>query len=134
MMSFSELMGSVKTQFSRPSADEYFMSYYAWDHSTAEVLIDRIALGYDMLSMDNVPGETVEYFGTELTVNNSDFVLVPAVAVYGNYRLYETSQEEETAFDYRKDTGEDALFTILNAANGSMIAPKNSMQILPVSG
>ena len=134
MMSFSELIGSVKTQFSRPSADEYFMSYYAWDHSTAEVLIDRIVLGYDMLSMDNVPGETVEYFGTELTVNNSDFVLVPAVAVYGNYRLYETSPEEENAFDYRKDTGGDALFTILNAANGSMIAPKNSMQILPVGG
>ena len=134
MMSFSELMGSVKTQFSRPSADEYFMSYYAWDHSTAEVLIDKIVLGYDMLALNNIPGETVEYCGTELTVNNSDFVLVPAVAIYGNYRLYETSPEEENAFDYREDTGEDALFTILNASNGSMIAPKNSMQILPVVG
>ncbi len=134
MMSFSELMGSVKTQFSLPSADEYFMSYYAWDHSTAEVLIDKIVLGYDMLALNNVPGETVEYCGTELTVNNSDFVLVPAVAIYGNYRLYETSPEEENAFDYREDTGEDALFTILNASNGSMIAPKNSMQILPVVG
>ena len=130
MMSFSELMGSVKTQFSRPSADKYFMSYYAWDHSTAEVLIDKIVLGYDMLALNNIPSETVEYCGTELTVNNSDFVLVPAVAIYGNYRLYETSPEEENAFDYREDTGEDALFTILNASNGSMIAPVNGNMIL----
>ena len=129
VMSFSELMGSIKTQFSRYSAHQYTDQYCFGEEAPVEVMIDRIELGYDMLPVSQCPTEVLEYFGSPLWVNNSDFYLVPAVAVSGNFRTVPAS-EEAYAFDYRQKCGEDALFTILNAANGSTIAPENSGLVL----
>lgn len=130
MMSFAEMMGSIKTQFSGYSAIQYTEKFRFGENYHVDALIDRLTLGYNMLPVSQCPTEILEYFGSPLWVNNGDFYLVPAVAVYGNFRASSTSPEE-APFDYRQDWEHgDALFTILNAANGSMIAPVNSDMIL----
>lgn len=130
MMSFAELMGSIKTQFSGYTAAQYTEKFRFGENYHVDALIDRLSLGYDMLPVSQCPTEILEYFGSSLWVNNGDFFLVPAVAVYGNFRASSESPDE-APFDYRQDWGSgDALFTVLNAANGSMIAPENSNMIL----
>ena len=130
MMSFAEMMGSIKTQFSGYSAIQYTEKFRFGENYHVDALIDRLTLGYNMLPVSQCPTEILEYFGSPLWVNNGDFYLVPAVAVYGNFRASSTSPEE-APFDYRQDWEHgDALFTILNASNGSMIAPANSNMIL----
>ena len=134
MMSFAEMIGSIKTQFSGYSAVQYTEKFRFGENYHVDALIDRLALGYDMLPVSQCPTEILEYFGPPLWVNNGDFYLVPAVAVYGNFRASSRSPEE-APFDYRQDWERgDALFTILNAANGSMIAPENSALVLALAG
>ena len=132
MMSFAELVGGIKTQFSRISATEIYHG-----NRYADAVVNDIELGYAMMPVNAGESELIQLpgiNGDQLVVNNTDFLLVPAVAVYGNYRTYQTRPEEESAFDYRQVSGEDALFAVLNAANGSMIAPVNSTMILDRAG
>lgn len=134
MMSFAELMGSIKAQFSQYPASHYTDLFCYDKNQTVEVVIDRIELGYDMVQVSECPSEVLEYCGVEIMVNNSDFLLLPSVYVYGNFRTVPASPDEESTFDYRRDMGNDALFAVLDAANGGLIAPVNSGLILAMGG
>ena len=87
-----------------------------------------------MVQVSECPSEVLEYCGVEILVNNSDFLLLPSVYVYGNFRTVPASPDEESTFDYRRDMGNDALFAVLDAANGGLIAPVNSGLILAMGG
>ena len=126
-MSFAELMGSIKTRFSQTSATDL-----PDGNRYADAVVSDIQLGYAMVPVNSGDNEHIQLPGVNgdtLVVNNSDFVLIPAVTVYGNYQTY-LNTPEENAFDYRKIYGRDALFAVLDASNGSMIAPANSNMIL----
>ena len=126
-MSFAELMGSIKTRFSQTSATDL-----PDGNRYADAVVSDIQLGYAMVPVNYGDNEHIQLPGVNgdtLVVNNSDFVLIPAVTVYGNYQTY-LNTPEENAFDYRKIYGRDALFAVLDASNGSMIAPANSNMIL----
>lgn len=126
-MSFAELMGSIKTRFSQTSATDL-----PDGNRYADAVVSDIQLGYAMVPANSGDNEHIQLPGVNgdtLVVNNSDFVLIPAVTVYGNYQTY-LNTPEENAFDYRKIYGREALFAVLNASNGSMIAPANSNMIL----
>ena len=126
-MSFAELMGSIKTRFSQTSATDLPAG-----NRYADAVVSDIQLGYAMVPVNSGNNEHIQLPGVNgdtLVVNNSDFVLIPAVTVYGNYQTY-LNTPEENAFDYRKLYGRDALFAVLDASNGSMIAPANSNMIL----
>ena len=126
-MSFAELMGSIKTRFSQTSATDL-----PDGNRYADAVVSDIQLGYAMVPVNSGDNEHIQLPGVNgdtLVVNNSDFVLIPAVTVYGNYQTY-LNTPEENAFDYRKIYGREALFAVLDASNGSMIAPANSNMIL----
>lgn len=126
-MSFAELMGSIKTRFSQTSATDL-----PDGNRYADAVVRDIQLGYAMVPVNSGDNEHIQLPGVNgdtLVVNNSDFVLIPAVTVYGNYQTY-LNTPEENAFDYRKIYGREALFAVLDASNGSMIAPANSNMIL----
>ena len=126
-MSFAELMGSIKTRFSQTSATDL-----PDGNRYADAVVSDIQLGYAMVPVNSGDNEHIQLPGVNgdtLVVNNSDFVLIPAVTVYGNYQTY-LNTPEENAFDFRKIYGRDALFAVLDASNGSMIAPANSNMIL----
>lgn len=126
-MSFAELMGSIKTRFSQTSATDF-----PDGNRYADAVVSDIQLGYAMVPVNSGDNEHIQLPGVNgdtLVFNNSDFVLIPAVTVYGNYQTY-LNTPEENAFDYRKIYGRDALFAVLDASNGSMIAPANSNMIL----
>ncbi len=126
-MSFAELMGSIKTRFSQTSATDL-----PDGNRYADAVVSDIQLGYAMVPVNSGDNEHIQLPGVNgdtLVVNNSDFVLIPAVTVYGNYQTY-LNTPEENAFDYRKIYERDALFAVLDASNGSMIAPANSNMIL----
>ena len=131
-MSFAELMGSIKTRFSQISATELPSG-----KEYANAVVSDIQLGYAMVQVNSGESEYIKLPGVNgdtLVVNNNDFFLVPAVAVYGNYQTYHSTPEEEYAFDFRQIYGRDALFTLLDAANGSAVAPVNSTMILDRAG
>lgn len=126
-MSFAELIGSIKTRFSQTSATDL-----PDGNRYADAVVSDIQLGYAMVPVNSGDNEHIQLPGVNgdtLVVNNSDFVLIPAVTVYGNYQTY-LNTPEENAFDFRKIYGREALFAVLDASNGSMIAPANSNMIL----
>ena len=126
-MSFAELMGCIKTRFSQTTA-----TALPTGNRYADAVVSDIQLGYAMVLANNGEYESIQLPGVNgdtLVVNNGDFVLIPAVAVYGNYQTY-LNAPEESNFDYRQIYGHDALFAVLDAANGSMISPVNGNMIL----
>ena len=113
-LSFAELMGSIKAFMSQTTAAQYPRPEGTDGTLGADVVISSIQLGF-----------TRESIG-----NSEDYMLVPSVTVYGNYKTTYEKDGQTDSFDYRVEKGQDVLLMTFDAANGSSFVPGNNGLLL----
>ena len=113
-LSFAELMGSIKTFMSQTTAAQYPRPEGTDGTLGTDVVISSIQLGF-----------TRESIG-----NSEDYMLVPSVTVYGNYKTTYEKDGQTDSFDYRVEKGQDVLLMTFDAANGSSFVPGNNGLLL----
>ncbi len=113
-LSFAELMGSIKTFTSQTTAAQYPRPEGTGGTLEADVVISSIQLGFTRESIE----------GSE------DYMLVPSVTVYGNYKTTYEKDGQTDSFDYRAEKGQDVLLMTFDAANGASFVPGNNGLLL----
>ena len=111
---FSELMGSIKTFMSQTTAAQYPRPEGIDGTLEADVVISSIQLG----------------FTREAIEGGEDYLLVPSVTVYGNYKTTYEKDGQTFSFDYKEEKGQDLLLMTFDAANGASFVPGNNGLIL----
>ena len=113
-LSFSELMGSVKAFLSQTTAAQYPRPEGSNGTLESDVVISGIQLG---LTRQAIAG-------------SGDYLLVPSVSVYGNYKTTYEKDGQTFSFNYKEEKGQDLLLMTFDAANGASFVPGNNGLLL----